>query len=415
METSISQHKDSKYKSILHLDKLIITLLIGASTYFPISGYTLQEDFLQSFDEVTISYNKYHHNNGYLLTFDVLFCGEKVGILRSSEKYHKPYVEFEFSKHVFYSKHPLYWYEIFLVIQNELLLGFNNVRYVEIALDSTKDFPTHFRKIINNSSWNKSCSDPRYEKVYKKSLITSIENESFNAGTSGNIVAIYNKSLKTEPFIEDYHELNGFGNKNVFRLEARLQHNYLRSLKNKGIAMDLSILADPKQLAYLFKEVTKNRVTFKDLNTKHWDNRNDQYDNISLLENIDFNEGLINNYVPSKMQGHYKTDDSSMVIIKRMYYQYLVFGNLNLLVRIYDYSNTNKGDLLPLPELLTQLDNKFNGNRTEEVIKRMKMSKMNIWSIKKQITLERLNRSIFSLIKRLTMPVEIVGEIEWTE
>lgn len=189
--------KSSKYINSLHLDRLIITLLVSVTSYFPTSGYTLQNNYIQSFDEITLMYNKHRQHNGYLLTYDVLYNGEKVGIIRSSEKYHKPYAELELSKHLFYTKNKYYWYEVVSSIQEELNLRFNNIRYVEITLDSTKDFVTQLRNILFQSSWTQQNIKPKYEKVSSKTMIGTIENKSYNAGTSGNLISIYNKSSKS--------------------------------------------------------------------------------------------------------------------------------------------------------------------------------------------------------------------------
>jgi len=153
-------------------------------------------------------------------------------------------------------------------------------------------------------------------------------------------------------------------------------------------------------------------VSFKDLGSKYWVNGNDKYDLVSLFDDIELRQSEVKNYIPSISQSHFKFDDSATIIIKRKYYQYLESGNLNLLLNLYSYFKADHLDISKITTVFSELNEKFNGNRTDDVINRMNIAKLDIWGIKKQIVLARVNQSIFRIIKRLTLPVTIVGKIE---
>lgn len=176
--------------------------------------------------------------------------------------------------------------------------------------------------------------------------------------------------------------------------------------------MDLQVLADTDKLAYILNEVANRKVSFKDLASKHWKNGNAKYDIVSLFDDIELRQSEVKNYVPNISQSHFKFDDSTTVIIKREYYQYLESGNLSLLLNLYSYFKADNLDISKITTVFSELNEKYRGNNTEGILERMTVAQKSILWIKKMKAINEMKKVVFKVIRKLTIPINIVGEIK---
>ena len=365
------------YKCLIHLDRLSITFKHwSGSTFIDVRN----PDFIsceQIYNTITLIHDSSPGIGAFYHTFKVLYKGYVVGKLHSATKLKKNELQFDFSKQVFYSFSPDFWYEIYLALKNELGLKYNNIRYLEVSIDVNKNLVEAFGYYYSNCINNYLRLGARYR--MRKGTIVNVMNNGFSfvIGGSENSISIYNKSAHAEQFILDYFANNGLAGQEVYRIEARLSWNYIRHLRSrKHLNIDVETLLNQNKLATIFQESTRNKIAFEDTLFKTNDkNGNVHCKKVSVVDDLPIVTAEIGQLNPSLQVTHYKNDSVDENIIRQNYFRYLESGNPEYLSNFKSSGKVAGQNKEQLAELISKLNKKFMGNRTAEIVKRMEHAK----------------------------------------
>lgn len=369
--------ESQKYLNIIHLDRLEITLKQGNNSAF--RNYR-NPDLIQEKQNYGL-FSLYLDNTigaaAYYHTYIVHYKGNKVGKLHSANKMRKPEVEFDFDKTVLYSVNGKWWHEILTSLQAELGLEYNNIKYAEIALDTSKNLVEAFRGLYDKTVDNKSCHHKDY-RLQRNSKVDILDNgTTFNIRGKCNMISIYEKSSYAEDYIKEFFKLNGFGDSPVYRVEARLNWNYLKSkMSYKQVRINLETLLDTKMLTTLFKMSVENKLAFSDLRSKQYDkNRNLVSAKVSILDDITIESGNLIKYIPVSSKFHYKSQSIDENIIRQSYYRYLETNNAEYLEIVKANCKIIGLSSSQLQSLINKFNARYKGDRTEEIQTRMESTK----------------------------------------
>jgi hypothetical protein len=389
-------YSKNNYRCLIHLDRLSITFRHW-------SGSTLQDirnpDYIpveQVFKNISLIHDKAPGPGAFYHSFRVYYKGLLVGKLHTAAKVLKHELQFDFSKEIFYSFYPEYWYEVYSALKVELGLIYNNIMYVEISIDTNKDLVTQFAYYFSNCENNKLRVGDRF--FMRKSISVSVmsNGSSFVIDGSDNGIAIYNKSEHAEDYIITFFSNNGFTNTEVYRIESRLTWNYIRMLRNKKLFdINIETLLDPRKLAMLFRISTFNKITFKDRTVKTGcKNKKPVYLETSVMDEILIETAEIGKLNPELQNHHYK--DNKMVdenIIRQIYYRYLETDNKKYFRNFRSYVGIASIDERKLVNLVIKFNERYRGNRTDSIKQRMEFA---IKRCSKKSTFQ-LNEILYSL------------------
>lgn len=362
-----------EYLSIIHLDRLELTLrYLSDSTFknFRTPDF-LQE--VQSYGQISLVLDNSKGIGAYHNTYMVHYNGVRVGKLHTANKMKKPEVEFDFDKAVLYSVNRKWWYEIFSSLKSELGLEYNNIKYAEIALDTTKNLCEAYRSLYDNTVDNKSFHHDYY-KLHRSAKVDVLDNgTTFNIRGKCNMISIYEKTRYAEDYILDFFKLNGFSDSHVYRVEVRLNWNYLKSkMSYKKVRINLETLMDIGMLTTLFKMSVENKLTFSDLRTVHYDkSRNLVPDKVSILDDICLDTVGLVKFIPIPNYTHYMSDNVDENILRQLYYRYLESGKQEY---FNAFMTSSKAACLKNDQILAlfyKFNNRYKGNRTASTHERM--------------------------------------------
>lgn len=385
-----SQHYE--HRSIIHIDRLNLTFRhTGFSAFKNIRNPdTIPER--QKFGSIELILDNRCGSNAYYHTFGVYYNGNKVGKLHTGSKMGKPDIEFDYDKQVHYSVARDWWFDIYKTIKAELGLEYNNINYVEICVDSTMNFPDMYGYMNANSVTNKYRFNDFYKPLRNSTAEVLNGGNGFRIPGSNNSIHIYNKSNHSEDFINDFYKANDLGDKTVYRLECRLNWNYLKSLiSRKKVLITPEILLNENMLSTLFIISVKNKLTFKDLRTKYRDKSgNAKYKEVSILDNICLSKSELLKFNPGKQNSHYKNETTDEEIIRRTYYSFLETGNEKYFNNIRYSAEAAKMDDSTVIALLHKFNQKYRGDRTTEVLNQMEFAIKNYQVEKKKGLINRI-------------------------
>lgn len=189
------------------------------------------------------------------------------------------------------------------VIAEAFNLRFNNISVLEIARDSTENIYEQLTDVYYSSV---HCSDTvhkhnggrRYFKSVTKCRFFDFPDEDdrsdgsfrFGKSTSNAFGKVYNKTKEIRDkgqkkhYIHSQHHAHLDHNKDVYRVEMTANSG---AFANGGIFgkkdVDLLYLLDKYSLPVLFHALLGDRLVFKDLRTKRWENRNAVYDTVRII------------------------------------------------------------------------------------------------------------------------------------
>ena len=373
-ELNIRQDK-SNYRSLIHLDRLSITFRHWSGSTFQDIRNPDNIPAEQVFKNISLIHDKKPGPGAFYHTFIVYYNGLLVGKLHTATKVLKHELQFDFSKEIFYSFHPGFWYEVYCALKIELGLIYNNIMYLEISIDTNKDLVTQFAFYFNNCLNNKLRVSDRYFLIRKNTSVSVMSNgSSFVIDGSDNEIAIYNKSEHAEDYIISYFENNGFNGSEVFRIESRLTWNYIRKLRNKKLFdINVETLLDPKKLGTLFQVSTYNKITFKDKMIKTgYKNNRPVYLETSVMDKIFMEMAEIGKLNPEFQNNHYK--DNNLIdenIIRQIYYRYLESGNEKYYKNLKASAGVAGYDDSKLKNCIMKFNHRYRGNRTIQITGRM--------------------------------------------
>ena len=378
MTTDLNIRYDkNNYRCLIHLDRLSITFRHW-------SGSTFQDirnpDYIpveQVFKNISLIHDKAPGPGAFYHTFRVYYKGLQVGKLHTATKVLKHELQFDFSKEIFYSFYPDYWYEVYSSLKSELDLVYNNIRYMEISIDTNKNLFSYFIYYYQNCVNNRLRVSDRF-KMRKNTKVSVMYNGScFLINGSDNEIAVYQKSAYAEEYILNYFSINGLGNSDVYRIESRLTWNYIRNLRErKGMDINIGILRDQKMLAEIFQISTTNKIRFKDTQTKTFNkDRNVKYEEVSVIDGLPIETAEIGRLNLELKSNHYK--DNKMVdenIIRQIYYRYLETGNKKYFRNFMSIVSIASIDERKLKNLVIKFNERYKGNRTNAIIQRMEFA-----------------------------------------
>lgn len=222
----------------------------------------------QTFGDITLVYNRSRGIAIYYHSFAIYYKGDRVGVLYTGQKMNRKELQLDFEKQLFYSYANDYWYEVFNSILFELGIQYNNIRYIEIAVDTDKDILQLFRYLFQHSENNLLNCNIRF-RMKSGMMVHSMNNgQSFIIQGTDNEIAIYEKTKHAEDYIMEFFQNNGFKGQDVYRVECRLTWDYIRYLRNKQhLDINPETLLDQGKLATLFKVATNDKTEFKDLDS----------------------------------------------------------------------------------------------------------------------------------------------------
>jgi hypothetical protein len=302
--------------SILTIDKLILKY------------------YLESDERLDISYlAKNHHksNNYFILNRNlrayivdssihkeipdskIKLCVEynkqEIGILYLDCSEYKDFY-FKISKHIFYSN-KYSFKQIIGLVDSFFSLEYHptNITRLDIALDTTADTANELYIIADlcvHNSFFKSLSDS--EELTKTSgklngrkivdakygltipklsigISKTIKGATDIGKHSGDsFIRCYNKSNKLDDCQKDYFH-NIFGDKTIYRLEVSMNSKAIEQAN-----IDLNFLDIPSYLLEVYSKVCKKKLTFNILDNPKKVKGKVKYDQICLLDNLDFGE-----------------------------------------------------------------------------------------------------------------------------
>ena len=400
MTTSINiGNKSGDYKCLIHIDRLSITFKHwSGSTFQDIRNpdKILSE---QAYQNITLIYDIAPGPGAFYHSFKVFHKGFLVGRLHSATKLKKHELQFDFAKEVFYSFSSGYWYEVYAAIMTELGLKYNNIRYVEIALDTDKRIVEQYSYYYMNTCNNNLRTNDLY--AMRKNTPVNVMNNgsSFVIGGSENEVVIYNKSNHAEEYIQNYFINNGLSKKEVNRIESRLNWNYIRYMRNKKqLDINVETLLDPRKLAAIFLISTLNKLTFIDVLSKHFDgNRNPQYKKVSVIDDLPLESaeiGIMNNTIRNS---HYKTESVDENILRQNYFRFLETGHRDYLQNLKASGKVAGFSRNQLSDMINKFNHRYNGNRTAEITHRMSDAMKYITQPPELLLTEVLHAIVFKL------------------
>lgn len=363
---------DKTYASIIHIDRLEFTLKIDDFSSFIAIRNPDAIPASQKYGSIELILDRTIGSTAYYHSHHVYFYGKKVGRLHTASKRGKKEVEFNFEKHVLYSNEHNWWYAVYQELCKELGLSYNNIKYIEISLDSEKPFTTEYGYLYTKSEnfiYHKVC----YYKTVRNVKPEILEGgNGFRISGEDNRIHLYDKSGYAEDFILDFLRNNGLPEK-VYRIESRLNWNYLKSLINrKHFVITPETLLDEGMLSTLFDISVKNKLSFYDLRTKKHDhNRNPKYTMVSVLDDIILKKSELLKYFPGKQYQHYKNDNSDEEIIRRTYFQYIQTGNRKYFKNIRNAAEAACMDETQVLNLIRKFNIKYRGDRTNDILHRM--------------------------------------------
>jgi len=365
----------NSYRCLIHLDRLSITFRHWSGSTFQDIRNPDNIPSEQVFKNISLIHDKKPGPGAFYHTFIVYYNGLLVGKLHTATKVLKHELQFDFSKEIFYSFHPGFWYEVYCALKFELGLIYNNIMYLEISIDTNKDLVTQFAFYFNNCLNNKLRASDRYLLIRKNTSVSVMSNgSSFVIDGSDNEIAIYNKSEHAEDYIINYFTNNGFNGSEVFRIESRLKWNYIRKLRNKKLFdINVETLLDPKKLGTLFQVSTYNKITFKDKMIKTgYKNNRPVYLETSVMDEIFMEMAEIGKLNPEFQNNHYK--DNNLIdenIIRQIYYRYLETGNEKYYKNLKASAGVAGYDDSKLKNCIMKFNHRYRGNRTIQITGRM--------------------------------------------
>ena len=362
-----------EYKTLIHLDRLSITFrLSSGSTFQDIRNpYFIPQE--QEFNEITLIHDTSPGLGAYYHSYRVFYKGLLVGKLHAATKLKKNELQFDFSKEVFYAFHPEFWHEVFSALASGLGITYNNIRYMEIAVDTNKDLVGQFGSLYQNTVCNNLRLGNRF--TLKANTIVNVMNngQSFVIAGSENEIAIYNKTRHAENFIQEYFLNNGLANGDVHRIESRLTWNYIRYLRNKkGLDINVETLLEQSKLASIFKISTINKITFKDTNSNTFDiNRNKKCKSISIIDDLNIDTAEIGILNQEMRTSHYKNKSVDESIMRQNYFLFLETGNKKYFRNFKSSSSVAGYRRSQLLNFVIKHNARYNGNRTPVIQERM--------------------------------------------
>lgn len=355
------------------MDRLSITFRHWSGSTFSDTRNPDAVPYEQTFQNISLIYDTTIGLGAFYHSFKVLYNGYVVGRLHSATKLKKHEIQFDFSKEIFYSFSPGFWYEVYEAIKTELGLIYNNILYVEISIDTNKNIVLQFGYFYQNSLNNKLRLGNRFQ-MRKNVFVNVMSNgSSFILAGEENEVAIYDKSRFAEDYILEYFRNNGLTGETINRVETRLTWNYIRYLRNKR-RFDITVetLLNQKKLAEIFKISSINKITFSDLEHKAYDDkRNVHYVKTSIIDDLPIETVGIGMLNPELRIKHYTNDSVDENILRQNYYRYLETGNYRY------FRNFKSGGKVAgfgkdrMESLIIKFNKKYKGNRIPEVTERM--------------------------------------------
>lgn len=361
-------------KCLIHLDRLSMTLRYNDDSKFKVIRNPDLIPGEQTFGDITLVYNRSRGIAIYYHSFAIYYKGDRVGVLYTGQKMNRKELQLDFEKQLFYSYANDYWYEVFNSILFELGIQYNNIRYIEIAVDTDKDILQLFRYLFQHSENNLLNCNIRF-RMKSGMMVHSMNNgQSFIIQGTDNEIAIYEKTKHAEDYIMEFFQNNGFKGQDVYRVECRLTWDYIRYLRNKQhLDINPETLLDQGKLATLFKVATNDKTEFKDLDSKYYTkSRNPKYRSVSIIDCLAIEASTIPVSNPDFRKDHYKSDDIDLNILRQCYYQYIDSGNERYLNNIKTIIKTADFNNHEVSEYFRKFTLNYKGNRSPEKIHRMK-------------------------------------------
>ena len=370
-------YEGGNYKCLIHLDRLSITFKHWCgSTFQNIRNpdYIASE---QEYEKINLLYDISTGLGGFYHSYKVLYNGIYVGKLHTARKLKKNELQFDFDKQVLYSFNPNYWYEVYSAVTSGLGIIYNNIKCMEISIDTNKNLVEHYSHFFQNTVNNKLGLGSNYKLRCKTKVHVLDNGASFVIAGTDCEIAIYNKSLYGEKYILDYFMKNGLGGAEVFRIESRLNWDYIRYLRNsKRLDITVETLKDPKQLAKIFQVSTATKTSFLDLKSKVYDeSRNAHYKRISILDDIPIETADIGILNEELQNFHYTSESIDENIIRQNYYRFLDTGNKKYFMNFRSSCSVVGYDLTQMIDHILRFNIGYKGNRTQEVLERMQYAK----------------------------------------
>jgi len=371
------RYEKNNYRCLVHLDRLSITFRHCTDATFRVIRNPDNIPAEQTFKNISLIHDKKPGHGAFYHTFIVYHKGLLVGKLHTAAKVLKHELQFDFSKEVFYSFYSSYWYEVYNALKSELGLVYNNIMYMEISIDTDKNLVKDFIYYYQNCKNNELRVSERYQMKKNTSVSVMHNGTYFLIDGSDNEIAIYNKTAYAEDYILNYFSINSLGDSDVYRIEARLKWNYIKSLRyRKGLDINIDTLTDNKKMAEMFRISTKNKTLFKDTQTKIcYKNRNAKYKEIRITDDLPIETAEIGRLNPEMRNNHYK--DNNLIdenIIRQIYYRFLGNGNEKHIKNFKAYAALAGYDDIRLRNCLIKFNNRYRGNRTDSVKQRMEFA-----------------------------------------
>jgi hypothetical protein len=335
-------HNEEKHKYAISIDRIRINAEArDQNEVFNFSSledkYKINKGGIYNINNIFFLKLRKKSEGNYRYTLDLSFDGKKIGKL-SLDNYSNQYnhlVKLEFLNDVHYSiGKGWYWY--FEKICKALSLKLHNISYLEIALDLPDVFD-RFEYLHLNSTM---CKRKLYKHNGRIKLNVLCNYREYIVGmkSTGKWIAIYNKTKEIEAndkiYITEFHKLKGLDtNKQIDRIELRMDNRWLKKYN-----ITIEMLVNEEGLCSIFKEYTKDSLSFSDLAAKQYDkHRNVKYERIDLLDYSIFDSKPLDKPERKQKVTVGKSNRSTTNAFKHHLYTYLAEGRKDDVENLRDF------------------------------------------------------------------------------
>jgi hypothetical protein len=347
--------------TIVQMDRLELTLQKENQNIKPIRE--------QNYGEIRLILDQTRPSPTYHYSFRIFYGGREVGILHYHHKFNSQLVEWDCAKDLLYTRDNK-WYQVYKKICAVFDLKLNNIKYIEIALDSTVDLVNKMNILYEQSTDKENSAIGIYQKMGTGKIMKNDDGKQFLIKGKTSSLMIYEKTSYAEDFIHSFYHLNGFNNRNVYRMETRIRWSCLRQVINrKGYLISAETLLDGKNLLAIFVECARPKLTYKDTRQHYFDkNKNKKFPLISVLDFVNFEYAKLPVYnMEQKKSSELISGDENL--IRKPYAEYLKNGNEHYLESIKHIVKANDISEESLLIYLSRFNKKNKHGQADRMIK----------------------------------------------
>jgi len=296
---------------------------------------------------ITLKKTKQTDKN-YQNIFNIFIDGQEVGQLFTDSKIAngRNLVKVKFNNRVFYTD---CWVTYYHAITAAFGLVINNIKYAEIAMDTTQDiFNLYKFYFLNSEICAHEGFNPSFKQVRKTRVQALNSLAQFVIGGGDKAASMYQKNpdilAKGKGYITDYYNLNGLDtNKPIDRVELRLK---AKAIKRYNIQIE--DLFTHAGLEAIFVSQMQDTLSFYNLNATYHDaNRNKKCERVDIIDFTAFTTTAMRPTVPTPTPAPETCTRGFKMAFKVIVEKHLIDNNANAFNSALGFINNPATALAP--------------------------------------------------------------------